>query len=93
MANESRSTKQELIDALRTARDTARVQAHLFSLDAKDRWQTLEGKLLDAEARLENAGNSAGENISATVAELVRAVKEALEELTKPSTPERKPGN
>ena len=93
MANESRSTKQELIDVLRTARDTARLQAHLFSLDAKDRWQTLEGKLLNAEAQLNHAGDSAGENISARIEELVRAVKEALEELTKPSTKERKPGN
>ena len=86
MANESRSQKQELIDALRTARDTARVQAHLFSLDAKERWQELEGKLLNAEAKVERAGDSVGESISATVEELVRAVKEALEELTKPST-------
>ena len=92
MDNESRSTKQELLDALRTARDTARVQAHLFSLDAKERLQELEGKLLNAEAKIERAGDSAGENISTTVDELVRAVKEALEELTKPSTPRRPPG-
>jgi hypothetical protein len=93
MAKESHSTKRELLDDLRTARDTVRVQAHLFSLDAKERWQELEGKLLNAEAKLEHAGDSVGENISKTVEELVRAVKEALEELTKPSTPERKPGN
>ena len=80
-----------MLDDLRTARDTVRVQAHLFSLDAKERWQELEGKLLNAEAKLERAGDSVGENISTMVDELVRAVKEALEELTKPSTPQRPP--
>jgi hypothetical protein len=92
MADESLSKKQELIDALRTARDTARVQAHLFSLDAKERWQELEAKMLNAEAKLEHAGNDLGENISTTAAELVRAVKEALEELTKAETARRPPG-
>ena len=91
MANESHSTKRELLDDLRTARDTVRVQAHLFSLDAKKRWQELESKLLNAEAKIERAGDNVGENISATVEELVRAVKEALEELTKPTTPQRPP--
>ena len=93
MANESDTRKQELIDALRTVRDTVRVQAHLFSLDAKERWRELEGKLLNAEAKIERAGDSVGENMSAKVDELVRAVKEALEELTKPSTSGRPPEN
>jgi len=88
MANESK--KQELLDALRTARDTVRVQAHLLSLDAKERWQELEGKLLNAEAKLEQAGDSVGESISTTVQGLLHAVKEALEESTEPKT-ERRP--
>jgi hypothetical protein len=89
MANESNSNKQELLDALRTARDTARVQAHLLSLDAKQRWQELEGKLLNAEAKLEQAGDNVGESISTTVSGLVRAVKEAFTESTEPTTPRR----
>jgi hypothetical protein len=92
MTDETLSKRQELIDALRTARDTARVQAHLFSLDAKQRWQELEGKILNAEAKLEHAGNDLGESISTTAAELVRAVKEALEELTKTETAQKPPG-
>ncbi|HEX6275705.1 MAG TPA: hypothetical protein VFZ53_21840 [Polyangiaceae bacterium] len=87
MANEFK--RQELLDSLRTARDTARVQAHLFSLDAKERWQELESKLLNAEAKLEQAGDSVGESISTAVKGLVQAVKEALEESTEPKTKRR----
>jgi len=70
--------KQELIDAIQTARDTARVQAHLFSLEAKERWHELEGRLLNAEAKLEHGGDGVVEAISTTVDELVRAVKDVL---------------
>ncbi len=70
------SQKQEMLDALRTARDTVRVQAHLFSLEAKERWQELEGRLLNAEAKLEQSGDSVVEGISERVDDLVRAAKD-----------------
>jgi CBS domain-containing protein len=81
MSNESteqRAKKQELIDALQTARDTVRVQAHLFSLDVKERWRELENKLLSAEAKLEQEGESIVETIASTVDGLVDATNDVL---------------
>jgi len=77
-SSQSGSKKQELLDALRTARDTVRVQAHLFSLEAKARWQELEGRLLNVEAKLEQGGESVVESIAEKVDGLVRAAKDIL---------------
>jgi CBS domain-containing protein len=78
-SSQSRSKQQELLDALRTARDTVRVQAHLFSLEARERWQELEDRLLNAEAKLEQGGESVVESISEKVDDLVRAAKDVLQ--------------
>ena len=58
----STQTAREMIDALATARDRIRVQAHLFSLDAMKRWQPIEQTLLDLQSALETNG----ERVAAT---------------------------
>jgi CBS domain-containing protein len=83
-STESSSTKQGLLDALKTVRDTARVQAHLFSLEAKDRWHELEGRLSSAEAELEQEGDRVVETVSKTVEDLVRAVRDVVDGIDRP---------
>lgn len=76
--SEQQAKKQELVDALQTARDTLRVQAHLFSLEAKERWRELEDRFLSAEAKLDREGESIAESITSSVEELVNATKDIL---------------
>lgn len=75
---EQQAKKEELIDALQTARDTLRVQAHLFSLEAKERWQTLEDRFLSVEAKLEREGENIAESIGSAVDELLGKTKQIL---------------
>ena len=75
----ARSSK-ELIDALSTARDSARVQLHLFSLDAKQRWQELESKLDKMQSRIEREGERVTEGATGKVRDLTRTVRDFLRE-------------
>lgn len=72
---------EELMDALTVARDRARVQAHLFSLDARKRWQGIEAKLLELKAKLEQSGEKIAETAAANVREVTHAAGELLREL------------
>jgi CBS domain-containing protein len=74
-------TARQMVDALRTLRDQARVQAHLFSLDAKQRWQELEDKLLGLQGRLEQGGDHAAAGAGSQFHELTRAMKDLVQEL------------
>jgi hypothetical protein len=67
---------QELLGALQTTRDRARVQLHLLSMDAKDRFHELEVKLVDLEEKLQSGGERVAHEASATVDELTHAVGE-----------------
>lgn len=77
-SSKNQARKQELLDALQTARDTVRVQAHLLSLEAKERWRELEERLLSVESRLEAEGEAIVESIASTADELVEATKKVL---------------
>ncbi len=72
-------TAKEMIDALVTARDRIRVQAHLFSLDAIKRWQPVERTLLELQSTLE----AGGERVAATAASTFREVAQAAKDLLK----------
>lgn len=74
---QSRSAK-ELIEALSTARDRARVQLHLLSLDARDSWHELESKIDNLQAKIESDGERLGESAAKRVHELTRAAKDLL---------------
>ncbi len=71
-------TSQELLDALATARGTARLQLHLFSLEARERWQELEERLDNLQRSIELDGERVSENLSKKARELTRSVKEFL---------------
>jgi CBS domain-containing protein len=69
---------EEMIQALRTARDSARVQAHLLSLEAREHWQELEGTLLSLQSKLEQGGERAAASAAVKVHELTQAVSHVL---------------
>ena len=75
----ARSSK-ELIEALSTARDRARVQLHLLSLDARDSWHELESKIDNLQAKIENDSERLGESAAKKVHELTRAAKDLLKQ-------------
>jgi CBS domain-containing protein len=90
------STK-ELIDALATARDRARIQLHLLSLDAREHWHELESKLDALQSKLERDGGRLTESAIKNARELTYAVKDLLQqnggvaELTAPVSKLMKP--
>lgn len=48
------ATKTEILKDLTTLRDEARLQLHLLSMDARQRWDTLEQELTQLEQKLVN---------------------------------------
>lgn len=70
---------KELIAALATARDRARVQLHLLSLDAREDWRELESKLDTLQSKVERDGEKLTESAINKARELTHAVKELLQ--------------
>lgn len=74
-------TARQMVDKLRALRDEARVQAHLFSLDAKHRWQELENKLLGLQNKLEQDGERAAIGAGSLFQELTHSASDLVQEL------------
>jgi CBS domain-containing protein len=72
---------KDMIDALRSARDRARVQAHLFSLEAKQRWGGLEADLLELQSKLEQSGESIAAAATAGFRDVTQAARDMMREL------------
>jgi CBS domain-containing protein len=86
----ARNVISEAVRELTVVSDEARFQIHLFSLEAKRRWNEIEGKLRQLEARV--AEGTAGMDESAATHELSHAIRELLAEQSgvgSPSTPVR----
>ena len=73
-------SKKEMIDALTTARDSARVQLHLLSLEAREHWQELESKLDSLQSKVEREGERVSESVTKKVRDLTRSVGQFLRE-------------
>lgn len=84
--NEPTHTTQDLIAALYTARDEARVRLHLFSLDARQRWSELEARLFALEGKLQDGAEVAASGLEAA-AKKVRELTDATRQLIKESAP------
>jgi CBS domain-containing protein len=69
-----------MIDAIKSAGDHARIQAHLFSRDAKKRWDEIEPALLHLRAKLEKGGEEASAAATAKFRDITRAIKEIMED-------------
>ena len=90
-ASRHESTK-ELIDALSAARENVRLQWHLLSLEAHQRWEELESQAAQLQARLEHEGEVATEKASEKIHELAHALRAFRHEQRPPamlSTPVR----
>jgi predicted transcriptional regulator len=72
--------RKELIDSLTTTRDRARVQLHLLSLEAKQRWRELESKLDSLQSKIERDEERLSDSAINKVRELTQAVKDLLHE-------------
>jgi CBS domain-containing protein len=70
-----------MIDALRAARDRARVQAHLFSLEAKKRWQGVEATMLELQSKLEQSGESIAAAALGSFRDSTQAARDIMREL------------
>jgi CBS domain-containing protein len=70
-----------MLNALKAARDRAKVQAHLLSLDAKKRWQGVEKRVVELEASLDQEGERLTGAITASFREVTQAARDLLQEL------------
>lgn len=62
------------LTSLTQIRDEIRVRLHLAQLDAKDKWQELEGQLVNLEHRVASDGGT----VLGATAQLARELKQSL---------------
>jgi BMFP domain-containing protein YqiC len=67
------------LDVLTAARDQMRVSLHLLSLDARQKWDELEGKILSLENKLGQEAESISEATALAAKELSGSVKEFVD--------------
>ncbi len=81
------SNTPKISESLSTLRDEACVQAHLLSMDARERWQELETKLAALETKLDQGGAKLSDSLAAAEHELEAKVREFLKTHVKTSPP------
>ena len=72
VTSELKGDLQKSLDSLAMLRDEIRVRLHLAGMDAKDAWNRLEPKLLEAEKLAEDVSESS----KAALNEIVKKVQE-----------------
>ncbi len=73
-------TAQAMIDSLRSLRDRARLQMHLFSLDAQKHWREIETSLEGLQSRLEQGGKIA-DAVGATFRDVTDTARQFFREI------------
>lgn len=71
-------SRKEALAELASARDEAKVQLHLFSLEARERWQELEKVIDTLEFKIGQSSEKAAEGFVSKVREATRTAKEFL---------------
>jgi CBS domain-containing protein len=71
-------SRKELLTQLASARDEARLQLHLLSMDSRAHWQELERKIDAFERTLNEGGEKASEAIAETVHRLTKAARDFI---------------
>jgi CBS domain-containing protein len=66
----------DVMKDLRAARDEARVQIHLMSMDARERWRELESAFESIEQKVNQSGERVTEALLGATANLTQTVKE-----------------
>lgn len=77
------------LQALRTARDEVRVQAHLLGMNLKQKWQQLEPQLVHAESAAAQATAASAEALGAAVQALIEFRKIMDDERSQRETNDR----
>ena len=75
-ANDGTSPKAHLLDELASARDMARLELHLLTMDARKRWSALEPRLREWEQNLDQSGDTVTDALSQGVQHVTHAVSE-----------------
>lgn len=73
------------LDELRRLRDEVRLDMHLASMDAKDKWRELEPRVMDAE----NLAKDITEASRKALQEVIDSVRRFRESLSPPHHPQR----
>ncbi len=71
---------QAMVDNLRSLRDRARLQMHLFSLEAQKRWREVESNVEGLQSRLEQGGRIA-DAVAGTFRDVTEAARQFFREL------------
>lgn len=77
ITSELKSDLNKSLASLQTLRDEIRVRLHLAGMDAKDAWDKLEPKLLDAEKLAEDV-SEASRNALREIVEKVKEFRSSL---------------
>lgn len=72
-------TKHQALDQIVRLRDTARLKLHLFSAEARDRWQELEAGLASLEQRITRGQDRVAGELLSGLRELTAGAGELLE--------------
>jgi predicted transcriptional regulator len=83
------TTKREALAELSTLRDEARVRAHLFGMEARERWSGLEGALLRIEHHLDQSAETLTEAVRNAGHEVFQSVRAFLQAQVGLSAPAR----
>lgn len=73
---DARRAKHQFLEQLTVLRDQAKLQLHLLSLDARQRWSELEAEIEALENRANRDGEKAGEALRETAHGLTRTLNE-----------------
>ncbi len=73
-----RHAKKRALEQLTALRDEAKLQLHLLSRDARQRWDELEKQVDELEVRAAREGEKAAEGVKGTVHELTRIVSDFM---------------
>jgi CBS domain-containing protein len=78
ITDEVRQATRQAVQQLGTLRDQARLQFHLFSRDAQQRWTELESEIATLEERASRDGEKAAETLKETAHGLSRTLTELV---------------
>lgn len=78
------STKDGLStwDDVRRLADELELKIHLASMDARDRWRSIEPRLVSFEDRMKTAGRRAGKAIADELQSLWKALREIRDDIS-----------
>jgi CBS domain-containing protein len=78
LKRDTRHAKKQILEQLSALRDEGKVQLHLLSLDAKQRWLELEKQVMKLETSLDHEGEKAGEVLQQAAHDLTQKLTDFM---------------